>query len=110
VRSGCLASASIGRFTSRNASIDQAALRRGPYFLDVAPPSSPRSIDLACELALRVLLGGFARFHDLVCLPATQAPQRVDRRQVLGAWANLALFPVVDGLGGCADQETAFGR
>jgi hypothetical protein len=37
VRSGCLASASIGRFTSRNASIDQAGLRCRPYFLDVAP-------------------------------------------------------------------------
>ena len=42
-------------------------------------------------------------------LAGAQVPERVDRRQVLGARARLALLPVVDRLRRCADEQAAFG-
>src|SRR4051794_39144101 len=55
------------------------------------------------------LLCRFARFQDLTRLPTAQVPEREDGGQMLGARARLALFPVVDRLGRCADQQAAFG-
>ena len=65
------------------------------------------SVNRRCQTNPELRLGGFASFQDLVGLATTQVPERIDRRQVLGTWANLPLFPVVDGLGRCADQENA---
>ena len=64
--------------------------------------------DGTCRLTFRVLRG-FAGFQDLIRLPPPQVPQGVDGRQVLGARASLALFPVVDRLRRCADENAALG-
>ena len=54
-------------------------------------------------------LRGLPALENLVGLPTPQVPEREDRRQVLGTRACLSLLPVVDGLRGGADQETALG-
>ena len=60
------------------------------------------------RFAGQTFLGRFAHPNDLVGLASSQVPEREDGRQMLGARANLPLFPVVDRLGGCADQKAAF--
>jgi len=82
-------------------------IRRAPAYFDKkmgprAAPWRPASVALAVfELRRSQARSGVA---------LSQRAKTCDRREVLGARADLANFPVVDRLGRGTDEKAAFGR